>query len=82
MAGPTRVRALYEGGVFKPLVAMNLPERVEVELTVTDRAGFGEWWRAHSARMQKRTAGITPGEIESDVDLAIAEVRAERMHGK
>jgi predicted DNA-binding antitoxin AbrB/MazE fold protein len=78
MAGPTRVRALYEGGVFKPLGAVELPERAEVELTVVDRTAFGAWWQGHSERMRRRTAGIAQAEIDSDVDAAMAEVRAAR----
>lgn len=82
MASPTRVRARYEGGVFKPLAAVELPDRAEVELTVVDRPAFDAWWRMHSERMQRRVAGISPPELDSDVDAAIAEVRAERTRGK
>jgi AF2212-like len=44
MASPSRVRARYEGGVFKPLSAVELPDRTEVELTVVDRGAFEAWW--------------------------------------
>jgi len=78
MASPTRVRALYEDGVFKPLAAVELPNRSEVEITVVDRRAFDAWWFAHSERMRRRTPGISPAELDADVDAAIAEVRAER----
>jgi predicted DNA-binding antitoxin AbrB/MazE fold protein len=81
MASPTRVRALYEDGVFKPLAAVELPNRSEVEITVVDRRAFDAWWRAHSERMARRTAGISSAELDADVDAAIAETRAQRDRG-
>ena len=81
IASPTRVRARYEGGVFKPLAAVELPDRTEVELTVVDRGAFDALWQTHSERMRRRTTGIAQPEIDSDVDAAIAEVCAERTQG-
>jgi len=77
MASPTRVRARYEDGVFKPLAAVELPERTEVELTVVDRRAFDAWWRGHAERMRARTADMASAELDADVDATISEVRQE-----
>lgn len=76
MASSSRVRARYEGGVFKPLSAVELPDRAEVELTVVDRSAFEVWWRAYAERTRRRKGGI-PSELDADVDAAIGEVRQE-----
>lgn len=80
MASPSRVRARYEGGVFKPLSAVELPDLAEVELTVVDRSAFDAWWRAHAERMRRRAGSVPSAELDADVDAAIGEVRQERAH--
>ena len=75
MGSPTRVRARYEDGVFKPLVSVELPERTEVELTVVDRRAFDAWWRGHTERMRARVGDIPSAELDADVDAAISEAR-------
>ena len=77
MTSPSRVRARYEGGVFKPLSAVELPDRTEVELTVVDRSAFEAWWVAHTERMRRRAGSVSSAEIDADVDAAIGEVRQE-----
>lgn len=78
MASPTRIRALYEGGIFRPLAAVELPERTEVELTVVRRGGFNAWWCAHAERVRCRIGDVTLRELDADVDVAIGEAREER----
>lgn len=78
MASPMRIRALYEGGIFRPLAAIELPERAEVELTVVDRGGFNASWCAHAERMRRRVGDVTLRELDADVDVAVGEVHEER----
>jgi predicted DNA-binding antitoxin AbrB/MazE fold protein len=67
MASPTQVRALYEDGVFKPLAAVDLPNRAEVGITVVDRRAFDAWRLAHTERMAR--AGTTDHLATRDDDL-------------
>jgi predicted DNA-binding antitoxin AbrB/MazE fold protein len=80
MTTPHRIRAIFSGGVFKPISAVHLPDNAEVDLALLDGATFDSWWQAHSERMAARSAGIAPSEIESDVGEAFEEMRAERRH--
>jgi predicted DNA-binding antitoxin AbrB/MazE fold protein len=36
------IRAIYEGGVFRPTEPVNLPERAEVEVVLPTRSGEDE----------------------------------------
>ena len=73
-----RIRALYEGGIFRPLAVVDLPDRAEVELTVVDRGGFDAWWCAHAERVRCRMGDVTLRELDADVDVAVGEVHEER----
>ena len=77
MASPSRVRARYEGGVFKPLSAVELPDRTEVELTVVDHSAFEAWWVTHTERMRRRAGGVSSAELDADMDAAIGEAHEE-----
>ena len=72
MTMPSRIRAVFKGGVFRPVGTVNLPENTEVDLTVLDRAAFSSWWDEHAERMQARTDGVTESEIEDDASAAFA----------
>jgi predicted DNA-binding antitoxin AbrB/MazE fold protein len=78
MAGSKRIRALYEGGIFRPFAAVGLPDRAEVEITVVDRGGFNAWWCAHAERMHRRTGDASSQELDAEVDAAIGETREQR----
>ncbi len=78
MMMPGRIRAIFEGGVFRPVGAINLPDHAEVDLTVFDRATFTSWWEEHAARMRARTAGISESEVDADIAEAFEEARSER----
>jgi predicted DNA-binding antitoxin AbrB/MazE fold protein len=80
MTMPGRIRAVFKGGVFRPLCAVNLPDNAEVDLTVLDRTAFGSWWDAHAERMRARTSGMSESDIDSDVTAAFEETRSEHRH--
>ena len=80
MTMPSRIRAVFKGGVFRPVGTVNLPENTEVDLTVLDRAAFSSWWDAHAEQMRARTSSVTESEIDDDVAAAFEETRSERRH--
>jgi len=80
MATPSRIRAIFKGGVFRPVGTVNLPDNAEVDLTVLDRGEFSSWWDAHTERMRSRMIGVSQSEIDSDIAAAIEETRASRRH--
>jgi predicted DNA-binding antitoxin AbrB/MazE fold protein len=80
MTMPGRIRAVFKGGVFRPIGTVNLPDNAEVDLTVLDRTAFGSWWDAHAERMRARTRGVSESEIDDDVAAAFEETRSERRH--
>ncbi len=80
MKMPARIRAVFKGGVFRPVGTVNLPDNAEVDLTVLDRTAFSLWWDDHAERMRTRTSGLTESEIDDDVTSAFEEARAERRH--
>ncbi|MEK6606871.1 MAG: antitoxin family protein [Myxococcota bacterium] len=80
-ADAKRVRAVFAGGVFRPLEAVSLPENSEVELAVLDAGAFDAWWEAHIARVRARGVVIAPDEVDRDVAEAVREARAERRPG-
>jgi hypothetical protein len=77
---PARIRAVFKGGVFRPVGTVNLPDNAEVDLTVLDRTAFGSWWAAHAERMRVRTSGVSEAEVDADVSAAFEETRSERRH--
>ena len=77
---PARIRAVFKGGVFRPVGTVNLPDNAEVDLTVLDRTEFSSWWDAHAERMRSRTTGVSQSEIDDDIAAAIQETRSARRH--
>jgi predicted DNA-binding antitoxin AbrB/MazE fold protein len=71
MAGPRTVDAAYEGGVLKPLDALDLPERQRVRVTV-DVAADERPDEALGARL-----AVYDGLTEQDVD-AIEAIALDR----
>ena len=80
MTMPSRIRAVFKGGVFRPIGAVNLPDNAEVDLTVFDCTAFSSWWNSHAERMRARTSGVSESEIDDDVAAAFEETRSERRH--
>ena len=80
-ADAKRVRAVFAGGVFRPLEAVSLPENSEVELAVLDAGAFDAWWEAHVARTCARSPAVAADEVDLDVAEAIREARAARRPG-
>jgi hypothetical protein len=78
MTMPGRIRAVFKGGVFRPVGTVDLPDNAEVDLTVLDRTAFSSWWDAHAERMRARTSGVLESEIDDDVSAAFEETRSER----
>lgn len=54
MQSPTRIKAIFEGGVFKPIDHVDLPDASEVELTIVDRRTFNAWWRGRANDRARR----------------------------
>jgi predicted DNA-binding antitoxin AbrB/MazE fold protein len=77
---PARIRAVFKGGVFRPVGTVNLPDNAEVDLTVLDRTEFSSWWDAHTERMRLRTTGVSQSDIDDDITAAIEETRSARRH--
>jgi len=80
MTMPARIRAVFKGGVFRPVGTVNLPDNAEVDLTVLDRTEFNAWWDAHAERMRSRTTGVSQSEIDADIAAAVRETRSARRH--
>ena len=78
MTMPARIRAVFKGGVFRPVGIVNLPDNAEVDITVLDRTEFSSWWDAHSERMRSRTTGVSQSEMDNDIAAAIEETRSAR----
>jgi predicted DNA-binding antitoxin AbrB/MazE fold protein len=70
------VQAIYKDGVLRPLEPLDLPEDTKVEVTV-DPEGIIQRFEALLQRIQTRSRGLPPEEIERDIELAIREVREE-----
>ena len=73
----TAIRAIFEGGVFRPQEPVSLPERTEVEVFVTGgpRRDPGDWagWQAIDGLM-----GIlegTPPDVSENHDAYLARTR-------
>lgn len=80
MTQPGRGRAVFKGGVFRPIGTVDLPDNAEVDLTVIDRTALGSWWDAHAKRMRARTSGASESELDDDVAAAFEVTRSERRH--
>jgi predicted DNA-binding antitoxin AbrB/MazE fold protein len=80
MTMPARIRAVFKGGVFRPVGTVNLPDNAEVDITVLDRTEFSSWWDAHTERMRLRTTGVSQSDIDADITAAIEETRSARRH--
>lgn len=82
MTMPARIRAVFKGGVFRPVGTVNLPDNAEVyiDITVLDRTELGSWWEAHTERMRQRTTEVSQSDIDDDVAAAIEETRSARRH--
>jgi predicted DNA-binding antitoxin AbrB/MazE fold protein len=80
-ADPKRIRALFTGGVFRPLDRVSLPDNSEVEISIQEPRGFDAWGQAHVARVRARATAVSPDEIDRDVAEAVRESRADRRHG-
>ena len=67
-------RAIYAGGVFRPVEPVDVPENSEVDLVVYPQGGWATV-AAIMARIHARTRLAAAGEIEADVREAVREVR-------
>ena len=72
------VKARFEGGVLRPLAALDLPEGSTVELSIVP-AGWSERLRSVLERVRARARHVSPEEIEAEITRAAEEVRGERL---
>ena len=72
------VRARYEGGIFRPLERVDLPEGTTVEMSIAP-AGWEDRMRALLERVRARVTEVTPDDVEAEITHAAAEVRAKRL---
>lgn len=71
------IRAIYQGGVLRPLEPLDLPEESRVEVTV-DPDGVVQRFEELLRSVQERNRGRSAEDIERDIQLAIREVREDR----
>lgn len=74
------VKARFEGGVLRPLAALDLAESSTVEVRIVP-AAWSERLASLLERVRARPQHMSPEEIETEITRAAAEVRDERLSG-
>ncbi len=64
------VKAIYEGGVLRPLEPLDLPDRSEVELAIQAPDQWAKEFRELLARIHAKTRQFASEEIETDITAA------------
>ena len=72
------VKARFEGGVLRPLGALDLAEGSTVEVSIVP-AAWSEKLRSVLERVRERVKHVPPEEIEAEIARAADEVRDGRL---
>ena len=72
------INATFENGVFKPDQKVNVREHEKVAIKVVPLDDWQERFSRIIEKIHKKASQYTPAEIESDIALAVKEVRKEK----
>jgi len=67
------IRAIFENGMLRPLEALDLPDRSEVELAIQAPDHWANDFRKFLARIHAKMSRFPSGEIEADITAASRE---------
>jgi predicted DNA-binding antitoxin AbrB/MazE fold protein len=77
----TTIRAVFDQGVLRPVEPLELPEGTTVEI-ILDPEALAKRVEASMRRSHRRNRRFSLEEVESDVEQAIREVRAEQRKAR
>lgn len=72
------IEAVFENGVFKPDKKLHMKEHRKVRLQILPEDDWKERFDKALESIRMKAAQFTQEEIETDIEEAIKEVRAER----
>jgi predicted DNA-binding antitoxin AbrB/MazE fold protein len=72
------IDAVFENGVFKPLQKVRVKEHQKVALKIVTQDDWDKRFDRIINKIHKKTSQYPSEEIESDISLAIKEVRNEK----